>query len=140
MRHLARSYALLVRLMLFHRNPNYTPQEWRWYVVLALSGLGLLLFLSPLALWVGRYGALNLPGRLSTAPQVDQLGSLGAILLFPVAPLLALKYWLVFRSRGVQHLPVPVVSSGRYRLALGAFVVACFALFVFITSSNRLYP
>ena len=49
MRHLARSYALLVRLMLFHRNPNYTPQEWRWYVVLGLSGLGLLLFLSPLA-------------------------------------------------------------------------------------------
>jgi hypothetical protein len=126
--------------MLFHRNPNYTPQEWRWYVVLALSGFGLLLFLSPLALWVGHYGALLPPGRLSTAPRVDQLGSLGAILLFPVAPLLALNYWLVFRSRSVQHLPVPVVSPGRYRLALGAFVVACFALFVFITSCDRLYP
>lgn len=139
MRQVVRYYALLVAALLARRNPNYSPQQWPWYVVMALSVPVGFLLLGPLSLWTHSFGPLLPPGAVSDTPWVDQLGTLGALLVYPIGPAFALHYWLVFRSEYVRTVVLPAPLPRRYVWQALGIMATCYALFVLMSSWHRLF-
>ena len=136
MRQLGRYYVRLVQGLLAHRNPRYTPREWPWYVVVALSVPLDFLLLGPLAVWTHRYGPV-LPLWLRSAPAVvNALGTLAALVVYPMGPAFALHYWLVFRSGYVQHMDRPSTFASRYGWYLLGWMAVCHLLFALMSAGH----
>ena len=104
--------------------------------MVALSVPLVFLLLGPLAVWTHRYGPV-LPLWLRSAPAVvNVLGTLAALVVYPMGPAFALHYWLVFRSGYVQHMDRPSTFASRYGWYLMGWIAVCHLLFALMSAGH----